>query len=80
MKTCNKCKTEQPLTEYNMDNSQADSLTTQCKSCFQSYRDKVRAARQAQADVVKAIAAEDAELEAKYERINYEARKFLLGY
>jgi len=38
MKTCNKCKTPKPMTEFNKNNQQADGLTGTCKSCLSVIR------------------------------------------
>lgn len=35
MKTCNKCKTDKPLTEFRKHSSTKDKLTTYCKPCLQ---------------------------------------------
>lgn len=34
MKTCNKCKIEQPLNNFNKDNSRKDNLSYKCISCY----------------------------------------------
>ena len=37
-KTCNKCKTQKPTTEFNKNNQQSDGLTGTCKSCLSVIR------------------------------------------
>jgi len=37
MKTCNTCKIEKELSEFNKDKSKNDGLHTQCKSCKKEY-------------------------------------------
>lgn len=42
MKTCTKCKIEQPLSEFYTARRQPDGLTSNCKSCFRAYRESNR--------------------------------------
>ena len=37
-KTCNKCKTPKPTTEFNKNNQQVDGLTGACKTCLSVIR------------------------------------------
>ena len=40
MKTCNTCKAEKPLSEFNKHIRRKDGLEGQCKSCKKEYREK----------------------------------------
>jgi hypothetical protein len=42
MKTCTKCKTEQPLSNFAKQSKKKDGLRSQCKTCDQQYRDENR--------------------------------------
>lgn len=55
MKTCNKCATEKPLTDFHKSKSNAGGLRTECKTCMNA-RSSVH--RLAHIDEAKAYAAE----------------------
>lgn len=42
MKTCTKCKTEKPFTEFSTDKQKKDNFCSRCKACASAYRHKNR--------------------------------------